>query len=662
MAYTQEGRLIAIETPLGKDVLLLQGCVGHEGISRLFRFDLDLLSEDSSISRDKIVGQNITITLALTDGSERYFNGFVSRFVQSGKGERFTHYRAEMVPWLWFLTRTADCRIFQNKTVPDIILKIFNDLGFKDHKNVLQGNFEPREYCVQYRETDFNFVARLMEQYGIFYFFEHEKKKHTLVLANSSTAHQPCPGQPRARYDYTTTGIEGEDVVSNWQVEYELRPGKYALTDYNFETPSTSLAVSEHSVVQVGGNAKYEIYDYPGEYPKKPQGQNLVKLRMEEEEALTTVVSGASACRAFSPGYRFDLTEHYRKDLNKAYVLTEVQHAASVGETYTTGEDSGAHYSNQFVCIPHAVPFRPARVTPRPIIQGSQTAVVVGKAGEEIWTDKYGRVKVQFHWDREGKWNENSSCWVRVAQNWAGKRWGAMFIPRIGHEVIVDFLEGDPDQPIITGRVYNAEEMPPYELPKEQTKSALKSNSSKGGGGFNEIRLEDAKGKEQIFIHAEHDMDERVKHDSREWVGNDRHLIVKANQVELVEAEKHGHVKGNHLEKIDGNMSLQVGGKTDEKIGTIWAVESGQEIHLKAGMKVIIESGVQISLKGPGGFVDISPAGVTIQGAMVLINSGGAAGTGSGSSPQDPKDPKDADDAKPGAVDTVPKRDPRVTP
>jgi type VI secretion system secreted protein VgrG len=662
MAYTQEGRLIAIETPLGKDVLLLQGCVGHEGISRLFRFDLDLLSEDSSISRDKIVGQNITIALALTDGSERFFNGFVSRFVQSGKDERFTHYRAEMVPWLWFLTRTADCRIFQNKTIPDIVLKIFNDLGFKDYKNVLQGNFEPREYCVQYRETDFNFVARLMEQYGIFYFFEHEKSKHTLVLANSSTAHQSCPGQPRARYDFTTTGVEGEDVISNWQVEYELRPGKYALTDYNFETPSTSLAVSESSVVQVGGNSKYEIYDYPGEYPKKPQGQNLVKTRMEEEEALTTVVSGASACRAFSPGYRFDLTEHYRRDLNKTYVLTEVQHAASVGETYTTGEDSAAHYSNQFVCIPHSVPFRPARVTPRPIIQGSQTAVVVGKAGEEIWTDKYGRVKVQFHWDREGRWNENSSCWVRVAQNWAGKHWGTMFIPRIGHEVIVDFLEGDPDQPIITGRVYNAEEMPPYELPKEQTKSAIKSNSSKGGGGFNEIRFEDAKGKEQIFIHAEHDMDERVKHDSREWVGNDRHLIVKANQIELVEAEKHGRVKGNHLEKIDGDMSLQVGGKTNEKIGTIWAVESGQEIHLKAGMKVIIESGMQISLKGPGGFVDIGPAGITIQGTMVLINSGGSAGTGSGSSPQDPKDPKDADNAKAGAVDTVPKRDPRVTP
>jgi type VI secretion system secreted protein VgrG len=249
-----------------------------------------------------------------------------------------------------------------------------------------------------------------------------------------------------------------------------------------------------------------------------------------------------------------------------------------------------------------------------------------------------------------------------VAQNWAGKRWGAMFIPRIGHEVIVDFLEGDPDQPIITGRVYNAEEMPPYELPKEQTKSVIKSNSSKGGGGFNEIRIEDAKGKEQIFIHAEHDVDERVKHDSREWVGNDRHLIVKANQVELVEAEKHGHVKGNHLEKIDGNMSLQVGGKTDEKIGMIWAVESGQEIHFKAGMKIIIEAGMQISLKGPGGFVDIGPAGVTIQGTMVLINSGGAAGTGSGSSPQDPKDPKEADDAKAGAVDTVPKRDPRVNP
>jgi type VI secretion system secreted protein VgrG len=646
MLYTQENRFISIDSPLGKDVLLLQGFTGHEGISRLFTFDLDLLSEDPSIPFEKIVGQRVTITVVLGGGSKRYINGFISRFAQSWREARFTHYRAEMVPWLWFLTRTADCRIFQNMTVPDIILKIFTDLGFSDFKNSLQGRFEPREYCVQYRETDFNFVSRLMEQYGIFYFFAHEKDKHTLVLANSPNVHQSCPGQAKLRVEYTTGTLEEQDVITNWQIEEELRPGKYALTDYNFEIPSTNLAVNVVSTVSMGGHNKYEIYDYPGEYLKKRQGEDLLKIRIEEEEAPHLVVSGASTCRAFTSGYRFDLLDHYRRDMNRSYVLTAIQHIASMEESYATGAGSGAEgsYSNHFSCIPYTVPYRPPRITPKPVVQGPQTAVVVGKAGEEIWTDKYGRVKVQFHWDREGKRDENSSCWVRVAQNWAGKRWGVIFIPRIGQEVIVEFLEGDPDQPIITGRVYNAEVMTPYELPREQTKSTIKSNSSKGGGGFNEVRFEDAKGKEQLFIHAERDMDIRVKNDRREWIGKDRHLIVKGNLRTLVEADKHGHVKGNHLEKIDGAMSLQVGGKKSEKVGTVDATEAGQEIHLKAGMKVIIEAGMQLSLKGPGGFIDIGPAGITVQGTLVRINSGGAAGTGSGSSPAEPQDPDVADD------------------
>ena len=642
MAYTQENRLIAVDTPLGKDVLLLQGLTGYEGISRFFSFHLDLLSENSSLSFKEIVGQRVTVSITLADGSDRYVNGFVSRFTQSGSDVRFTYYRAEVVPWLWFLTRTADCRIFQNMSIPDIIIKIFQDLGFSDYKNMINGNTEPRDYCVQYRESDFNFVSRLMEQYGIFYFFEHDEKKHTLVLGNSPSVHQPCPKQGNARCDVVPAGWRDDDVISSLQVEQELRPGKYSLTDYNFETPSTSLAANVGSNVTVADNSKYEIYDYPGEYLKKQQGRDLVKIRMEEEEAVHFLMRGAGTCRAFTSGYRFDLVGHYRKDLNKSYVLTELQHMASAGESYRSGAGSalGETYSNNFTCIPHDVPYRPQRITPKPVVQGPQTAVVVGKSGEEIWVDKYARVKVQFHWDREGKWNENSSCWVRVSQNWAGKRWGAMFIPRIGQEVIVEFLEGDPDQPIITGRVYNAEEMPPYELPKGQTKSTIKTNSSKNGQGFNEIRFEDGKGKEQIFIHAEKDEDIRVKNDQKEWIGNDRHVIVK----------------NDHMEKIGNNMSIQVGQNLDEKSGMKFAHEAGQEIHLKAGMKVIIEA-MQVSIKGAGGFVDVGPAGVTIQGTMVLINSGGAAGTGSGSSPTDPKE---ADDDKAGSVDVVPKRDPRA--
>jgi type VI secretion system secreted protein VgrG len=667
MPYTQQNRLIAIDTPLGADTLLLQGFTGNEGISRLFSFHLDLFSTNNAISFGDIVGKRVTVKVRLASGDQRYFNGYVSRFAQSGSDARFTHYQMEVVPWLWFLTRNADCKIFQNLTIPDIIQQVFKDRGFTDFKNSLTGSFEPREYCVQYRETDFNFVSRLMEQYGIFYYFEHEETKHTLVLGNSPTAHQACPHQSTVRYN-TSGDWDDEDVVTGWHMEQELRTGKYSLTDYNFETPSNSLLSSDPTVFSVDGNNAYEIYDYPGIYLTKSQGDTLTKIRMQEEEAPHVVVTGGSVCRAFTPGYKFTLTDHYRKDMNEEYVLTEVQHMASVGRSYSLADvEKGEKYSNHFTCIPSSVPFRPPRVTPKPFVQGPQPALVVGKSGEEIWVDKYGRVVVQFYWDRVGKDNEKSSCWVRVSQPWAGKNWGAMWIPRIGQEVIVSFLEGDPDRPLITGRVYNAEQTVPYVLPDHQTVSTFKSRSSKGGGSdnYNEIRFEDKKGSEQIFINAEKDLDLRVENDSREFVGANRHLMVKTNQQEMVEGDKSGHVKGNHLEKIDGDMSLTIGGDQsekvgggysfqvgqaiDEKVGTKRATEAGQEIHLKAGMKVIIEAGMQVSLKSPGGFVDIGPTGVTIQGTMVLINSGGSAGSGSGASPKDPKDPKDPDQADDGS-------------
>jgi type VI secretion system secreted protein VgrG len=673
MSYTQENHLIAIDTPLGKDVLLLQGFTGHEAISRSFSFHLDLASEKDSISFKNIIGQNVTITVMLHDNSPRYFNGFVSRVAQSGSDERFTHYQMEVVPWLWFLTRIADCRIFQEKKIPDILEEVFKSRGFKDYKLSLTASYDQREYCVQYRETDFNFVSRLMEQYGIFYFFEHQNGKHTMVLGDSGSVHQPCPKQATAHY-LITPGDMSQDTITGWQMEQELRTGKYSHTDYNFETPSSNLMADEPTDVSVGPNSKFEIYDYPGEYINRSQGKTLSRVRMQEEEATHLVASGSSDCRAFTSGYKFTLADHYRKDVNDSYVLTEVQHVASVGSSYSMGDaGTGEHYSNHFTCIPASVPFRPARITPKPFVQGPQTAVVFGKKGEEIWVDKYGRVKVRFHWDREEKRNEQPippeerSCWIRVSQPWAGKNWGSMWIPRMGQEVVVDFLEGDPDRPLITGRVYNAEETVPYTLPDHQTVSTFKSRSSKNGGSdnYNEIRFEDKKGSEQIFINAEKDMDQRVENDSREYVKNDRHLIVHNNRQELVEADSHLHIKGKHNEAIEGDMSLkingdvkeqvggglslQVGKSMNEKVGQTWAKEAVQTVHIKAGQTLILEAGMQLSLKGPGGFVDIGPSGVSIQGTMVLINSGGAAGSGPGASPQDPDAPKDPDTADDGS-------------
>jgi type VI secretion system secreted protein VgrG len=582
MAIAQQHRRIAISTPLGKDVLLLRGFSGSEAISQLFHFDLDLLSENDSIKFQDVVGKSVTLRIYDAAGGERHWNGFVSRFSQGGQDRRLTAYRAQMVPWLWFLTRTADCRIFQNQKAPDIIQKIFKDLGFADFKLRLYGDFVTRDYCVQYRETDFNFVSRLMEEEGICYYFEHQDGKHTLILANDASAHDPCPNQKTARYDFRGGSVVYEDVVTEWQYQEEFRPGKWAQTDYNFETPSSSLAVT------ASGKNPYEIYEYPGEYRVRPAGESLAKIRLQEQTTPAIVFPGASGCRYFSPGYQFTLQDHYRSDLNQAYLLTAVRHMASQGAGFQVGGGGGEEptYRNSFECIPFSTPYRPARVTPEPFVQGCQTAVVVGPAGEEIYTDKYGRVKVQFHWDREGKKNENSSCWIRVSHPWAGQGWGAISIPRIGQEVIVDFLEGDPDQPIITGRVYNAGQMPPFGMPAGAVVSGIKSNSTKGGGGFNEISLNDTKGTELINIHAQYDQQKKVEHDERVNVGNDRteqvghdeKITIGNNRTEKVVADEKITISGNRTEDVTKNETITIGGNRTETV-------KGNETHSIKGVR-----------------------------------------------------------------------------
>jgi len=659
MPYTQEGRLITLTTPLGEDVLLLAGFSGHEAISRLFSFHLDLLTEHGPIDFTQIIGKNVTISVAQSDNTLRYFNGMVNQFAQSGSDTNFMHYQMEVVPWTWMLTRYADCKIFHNKKVGDILEQVFQDRGFQDYNLSLNGGYSPLEYCVQYRETDFNFISRLMEQNGIFYFFQHEKGKHTMVIADSSSIHEPCPGQESAGYNLMGGGLETDDVVNTWNIEQELRTGKYTLTDYNFKTPSASLLATESTIYSVGGNASFEIFDYPGEYTTRGDGSAFAKLRMQEDEAGHLVAHGSSVCRAFTSGYKFDLVDHYQDSMNASYVLTEIQHIASVGETYSGSGGGNDNYSNHFTCIPETVPFRPARLTPKPFVQGPQTAVVVGKSsdvgdgddggggdGEEIWVDKYGRVIVLFPWDRAGK----CSCRVRVSQDWAGQGWGAITIPRVGQEVIVSFLEGDPDRPIITGRVYNADQTVPYPLPDNQTRSTFKTRSTKYGGtdNYNELRFEDKKGDEQIFLRGEKDFDTRLKNDIREWVGNNRSLIVTQDQMEKAGGDLHSQVTGNINQKVGQNLSLQVGQNLYEKSGTNFAHEAGQVIHLKAGMTVVLEAGTELTLKVGGNFIDINSSGISIVGTMVMINSGGAAGSGCGSSPTSPKNPDEADDGSKG--------------
>ena len=500
MEITQLNRMIAISTPLGGDVLLLRVFQGTEAISSGFHFTLDLLSENDAIDFSLIVGKNVTVRIACGDGTSRYWNGYISQFTQKIRETVLTAYRAEMIPWMWFLTLRTDSRIFQNMKAPQIIEDVFIRAGFHDFEWRVEGDFRLREYCVQYQETDFAFVSRLLEDEGIFYFFEHDNGKHTLVLADQTSAHRECPGQPTAYYAHSSGGLWPDDRMIEWSVQESFRTSCVTLNDYNFKEPEKNLAVS------VDGDNPFEFHRYPGGYTSKGEGGALAEICAEELHAGVKVGSGKSVCRAFRAGYRFALQGHYRSDFNQSYILTKVQHSAIEG-----GYDVGAGmpskqasvYSNEVGCIPSSVLFRPQQRTIRKLIEGCQTATVVGPQDEEIFTDEFGRVKVQFHWDRVGASDEKSSCWIRVAQSWAGKGWGAIMIPCTGQEVVVDFLEGNPDRPIIVGSVYNADQTPPYALPDEKTKSTLKSNSSKGSGGFNELRFEDAKGQEQIFLHAE---------------------------------------------------------------------------------------------------------------------------------------------------------------
>ena len=674
--FTQDYRNLSIGTPLGKDKLLLHGFHYVETLGRLFDLEADLLSVDFNIDFDQIVGKNVSIRLESAEGSPRYFNGYVARFVQTGVRGRLAQYRAKILPWLWFLTRTADCRIFQNKSVPEIIKEVFRVDGFTDFSEKLRGNYQPKIYCVQYRETDFNFVSRLMEQEGIYYYFEHQNGSHNLVLADDPGCHTGG-SKVSAVYNPESDGTGAAACVESFEMEQEIQAGSYAVNDFNFKTPKVSL-LARSEIVNKHEQSKFELYDYPGEFEKHSQGTVYSKIRIEEMQAQHLLGRGETSARRVSAGSILSLERHPRKDWNKDYLVTSAS-LHVLGEHFEGSGDHGRgeFYSCRFAVLDSHSHFRPGRQTSKPVVQGPQTAIVVGPKGEEIFTDEYGRIKVQFHWDRYGKADESSSCWLRVSQAaWAGNGWGSIHIPRVGQEVIVEFLEGDPDMPIVTGRVYNGDHKPPYKLPDERTKSTVKSNSSKGGQGFNELRFEDKKGDEQVYLHAERNLRIKVKRTTREWNGANRHLIVEKDQMERVDGDKHSTVVGDRntlvqssdsliveedlLTKVKGGFSLNIVGDQQEKVGGKFATSVGTEVHIKAGTKIILEAGAQISLKVGGNFVDIGPGGVTISGTMVNINSGGSAGSGSGSSPQNPDRAKKPLKPEPihGGSDVAPSKTP----
>ncbi len=620
-----------------------------EGISQLFSIDLELVAENDALDFEQIIGQAGALTIQQYEEEEsRYLHGIISRFEQGASGLRFTTYSATIVPKIWYLMHKHNCRIFQKMSVRDIVQKILKELGLPgdEYRFVLQSDPPKREYCVQYRESEFDFISRLLEEEGIFYFFEHHNNKHILVMGDSPSAHKAIKGESQIIFHEPRPGqVADEAHIYTFNYTEEILSGKVTLKDYNFKKPALNLKGDKTA----DKNTELEVYDYPGKFEEPGRGKHLAKVRLEEYQSVKKEGSGATTCTHFAAGFFFTMKKYPRDDFNKKYLITQHQLSASQPQVLEeTAGEGGSSFSSSFACIPFDVPYRPDRVTPKPVVEGSQTAIVVGPKGEEIYTNEHGQIKVQFHWDRVGKMDEKSSCWIRVSQVWAGRSWGAMYIPRIGQEVIVDFIEGDPDRPIITGRVYHGTNKPPYPLPAEKTKSTIKSDSSKGGGGFNEIRLEDKKGKEQIFIHAEKDYDLRVKEERREYIGKDDNLIVKKHAKHLIEKTNNLTVKGNDSTQVSGNQYLEVKKERHEKIGKKYFNSSGMEIHLKAGMKIVIDAGMDLTLKAGGSFVRINASGVTIKGTMVKINSGGSAASVKKAKPKGPSQPKEADDAKPG--------------
>jgi len=645
--YTQDTLRLQITTPLGPNKLLVRAFAGEEYISAPFLYEVEMVSEDAGLDFSAVVGQGVTVTLNLNDGGQHLFHGLVERFVQEDKNERFTTYHAELRPWLWMLTKTADCRIFQQQSAPAIIKAVFTDLGFTDFKDSLTGTYQPRDYCVQYNETAFNFVSRLMEDEGIFYFFEHADGKHTLVLADDGDAHPPCPGlEAGARYRQSAIEHTDDRAITRCRIEQQVVTGKFAHDDFNFETPSTDLKVE---VEGAGGGLR--LYEYPGGFLKTDAGEARANRRIEAAEQPRQLLRGEGQVRAFAAGHKFDLKEHYRADANASYVLRRVSHHATQ-----------ERYTNSFEAFPVGVPFRPPRAAARPVVAGVQTAVVTGKSGEEIWTDKYGRVKVQFHWDQKGKNDENSSCWIRVDQGWAGKQWGGIFLPRVGQEVVVSFEEGDPDRPVVTGAVYNAEQTVPYALPAEQTKSTVKTNTSKGGGGSNELRFEDKKDSEEVYLHAQKDHNIVVENDRTKKVlnketntiksdrsttiqeGNDTYVVAKGNRTFQVNTgnetyevkgtraltvtgdETHTDkanfthkVTGNYELKVTGNLTIDVTGSVTFKAGQAMTHETQMSMTNKAGMSMTNEA--QMSLTNKAGM------SLTNEAQLAITNKGNASNT-----------------------------------
>ncbi|MBI1249267.1 type VI secretion system tip protein VgrG [bacterium] len=599
LSQAQEHRAYALEDSLGDDFYLLS-FTGNEGISRLFHYQLSLVSRRADMQHkpEEVINKQVKLRLDVGDSGKRYLKGYINRFSAEYQAGTIVDFHAEMVPWLWFLTQTSDCRIFENMSIPDIIEKVFHsdpisDIAKFDLK--LQKSYPKLEYCVQYRETDFNFVSRLMEQAGIFYFFDSSgdgSNSDKLILADNAQAY--FDATEKTAYQRTTSaGTHGtQPEIIDWEHRYEFVSGKWAHADHTFKEPYENFEKDAETKISNSLSSdfkKYEMYDFPGEFvdsttssQASTHSTDLAKVRMSEEEHSFSRVYATSDCASFTAGSKFTLkSKRTPQDNGKSFAIVSLQHSGT-NPNYTTGPAAGTKYTNAIVCIPEDVVFNPPRTTPKPMVAGIQTATVIGPSGEEIHTDEYARIKCLFHWARPKNNNRKqpdteTSCWVRVAQASAGKKWGFLSIPRVGQEVVVDFLDGNPDRPLVVGSVYNEIQKTAYNLPDDKAKTYFKTNSTPGGKGFNELYFDDKADKERIFLHAQKDLDVQVKNDSRNrTLGNRSQIIGQEKdgtktgwQREQVYQNKEINVKGNQIEHIEGCQQWMIGNGDDSNGGKL---------------------------------------------------------------------------------------------
>lgn len=600
--FSQLSQPVRAVSTLGADALLLRGFRGSEAISRPFEFIVELQSEDARIDGEALLQAPLRLDIALADGAVRHIHGLVRSFVQLGRHESLVSYRAEIVPWFWFLQLGTDCRVFQGKSVLQIAQTIFREFGFTDYRLACSREYPEREYCVQYRESHFAFISRLLEEEGIAYYFSHEQDRHVMVLTDTPNGlSRAAPAAP-VEFVVAESRAFDHDVVTLLERRHSVHPGRVTCRNYDPLQPSLTLEGS------ASNDRREEQFEYPVKFTKTSEGHRYARVRLEELECMRQTLAGAGNVRGFGAGQRFSLAGHYRSDFNQQYALVAVEHSCDVGD-YQSGGTADISYANRFTAIPADVPYRPQRLTPRPVVQGSQPAQVVGPMGRRHEIDAHARVKIQFFWDRRGHRDEKSSCWVRVASPWASKGFGGVAHPRIGDEVVVDFFEGDPDQPIIVGRVYNAEHVPPYPLPAQADRTGLRSQS---GNGYNEVMVDDADSGEGVTIHAQYNMGTRVNNDAKISIGNNLTQDVGVDATEQV---------GNNKTTVVTNASVTSADTIVFNAATSITLKCGASLLHMNQAGVISISGSMISMTGSV-LCNVAAPVTSVAGGLVLAQTG----------------------------------------